>query len=118
MSEKDWRARIDHIIDCINHIERKTASLTKADFEKDIDCYRIVERNIEIIAEASKRIPADVKGEFPDIPWGNIVGTRNIISHLYDGVDEDVLWEIVRRGIPQLKVAILAMKQRYGEPGT
>ncbi len=118
MFEKDWRVRIDHIADCIGHLEKMTVSLSKAEFDANLDIYRAVERNIEIIAEAVKHFPPGVLEEHPEIPWRDIVDTRNIIAHLYEGVDEDILWDIVRSHIPPLKETILKMKKKYKGPGT
>ena len=65
--------------------------------------YMIVDaviRNFEIIGEASKNIPTEIKAKYPDIPWNKMYGLRNLISHEYFGVDYEMLWEIAKKNLP------------------
>jgi uncharacterized protein with HEPN domain len=83
-------------------IERYTEGLDEAAFlaeEKTIDA---VVRNLEIIGEATKQLPADFKASHPAIPWGQIAGLRNRIVHEYAGVDLSLVWNIVQTALPEL----------------
>ncbi len=62
-----------------------------------------VVRNLEIIGEAVKHIPEDVKKNYPDIEWRKIAGLRDILIHAYFGIDLDVVWDVVKNKIPELK---------------
>jgi uncharacterized protein with HEPN domain len=78
------------------------------DFQKDLKTQRAIERNIEIIGEAVNRILS----QNPKVEISNsrkIVDTRNRISHGYDSVSEDIIWAIVIRDIPKLKIEIEAL---------
>jgi len=63
-------------------------------------------RNIEIIGEAAKIIPVVVRDEYPEIPWGRLVGLRNIVSHAYFGIDLKIIWQIITKNLPEIKPLI------------
>jgi uncharacterized protein with HEPN domain len=70
-----------------------------------------VVRNIEIIGEASSKIPEDIKNNFSQIPWIKLKGIRNRIVHDYFGVDVNIIWEIIEKDLVELKKQIeLALK--------
>jgi uncharacterized protein with HEPN domain len=59
-------------------------------------------RNIELIGEAAKNLPDDVRSKMPDIEWRKIAGMRDWLSHVYFHVDPDIVWDVVEMKIPQL----------------
>ncbi len=74
------------------------------DFTKFKQSYMVVDavvRNFEIIGEASKNIPDQVKEKYPEIPWRKMYGLRNLISHKYFGVDYEMIWEIITTDLPK-----------------
>ncbi len=66
-------------------------------------------RNLEIIGEASKNIPADIQEKHPEVPWKRMIGLRNIMIHEYFGVDLRIVWKIVTSNLPETRSAIEAM---------
>ncbi len=111
MSEKEWIFRVQDMLKCIDEIESFTAGLSAASFAEDRKAYRATERNIEIIAEASKYIPDSIKDSYPAIGWKKIVGIRNVITHAYDGIEEDIVWLVVEKRLPELKAVLQAILQ-------
>ncbi len=75
----------------------------------DKTAYAVI-RAVEIMGEATNRTSRDVLHRYPSIPWGNIVGMRNIVIHDYDRVDLDAVWQVVVCHVPRL-IAILATDQ-------
>jgi uncharacterized protein with HEPN domain len=73
------------------------------DFKEDRKTIDAVVRNFEIIGEASKYIPEDVKTEHPQIDWKGIVGLRNRIAHEYFDISPRIVWQIVRHELSLLK---------------
>jgi uncharacterized protein with HEPN domain len=61
-----------------------------------------VERNIEIIGEAARRLSDDFRNQHPEIPWRVIMATRHILAHDYDAVDNDIVWRILTDHLPPL----------------
>ena len=71
--------------------------------------YMIVDaiiRNFEIIGEASKNVPAEIKNKYPEIPWKKMYGLRNLIAHEYFGIDYEMIWEISKNNLPQNSIDI------------
>ena len=60
-------------------------------------------RNLEIIGEAVKQLPADIKRKYHKIEWKKIAGLRDILIHAYFGVDIEILWDIIKTKLPELK---------------
>ncbi len=111
MSKKDPIIFIDHILESINLIERYIEGKTFEDFIEDVQLQDSVIRRIEIIGEAVRNIPWEIKQKYPDIPWKDIVGMRDILIHQYFGVDLELTWKTVKNDIPKLKSDMLRLKE-------
>jgi uncharacterized protein with HEPN domain len=79
---------ITHILDAVTSIESQIREATREQFDKSELLQGFVERKLEIIGEATKRIPDDFKKQHPEIPWKDMAGMRDILIHQYTGVDE------------------------------
>ncbi|MFZ1755366.1 MAG: DUF86 domain-containing protein [Caldilineaceae bacterium] len=93
----------EDIIESIKKIEEYTTGLSYEDFEENNLVTDAVVRNIEIIGEASKNIPDDIRYLFKDIPWQKLRGIRNRIVHDYFDVDRSIIWHIVTNELSSLK---------------
>ena len=83
-------------------IERYVAGMDQAAFRRDEKTRDAVLRNLEVIGEAAKRIPDDIRALHPGIDWRRIAGLRDVIAHAYFGIDEAILWDIVESKVPTL----------------
>ncbi len=63
-------------------------------------------RHLQIIGEAARALPEDVRVLAPEIPWSNIVGMRNILVHGYFDIDTDIVWNAATRDVPAIKPAV------------
>mgnify|MGYP001608541452 CR=1 FL=1 len=101
--EKDEFVFIKHILDSINAIEEFSKEISREKLEINRLIQSAVTREIEIIGEASKNISADFKNKHGEIPWKSIIGTRDKMIHHYFGMNLDVVWEIIKENLPDLK---------------
>jgi len=69
-------------------------------------------RNFEIIGEASGKIPQDIRNKYPFIDWRKIADFRNILAHEYFGIDSEIMWEIIKDKLPELKRGIQAILEK------
>ncbi len=75
---------------------------------QDEKTYDAVVRNLEIIGEAAKHIPSEAQVLMPDIDWRKAAGMRDMLAHVYFGIDNDILWDVVQNKVPELAKAIEA----------
>jgi len=100
---------LDDILQSIERIKKYTKNLSFAEFAKNTVVSDAVIRNLEIIGEAVKRLPAEIKKEYDEIEWKKIAGLRDILIHEYSGVNLEIVWDVVVNKIPMLKIAIRKM---------
>jgi len=67
-------------------------------------------RNLELIGEAASHVPDDARQRAPDVPWRQIIATRNRLIHGYLGIDNDTLWSIIRDDVPPLLESLRRLK--------
>ncbi len=98
---RDDLVYLRHIADAIADIEKYTDGGRQDFFNKKIIQDAVI-RNLEIIGEAVKNISPAIKIEYPDVPWKQIAGLRDILIHHYFGVDLETIWLVVEKRLPVL----------------
>jgi uncharacterized protein with HEPN domain len=107
MTQSSQVARLTDIIEAIDLFQSDMADVTLDAFETDRRKRWLVERGIEIISEASRRLPPAMKTRHPEIPWPKVAGIGNVLRHEYEDVAHDVLWHVVHDNLPPLKTVCL-----------
>lgn len=110
MKGRDYRDYIKDILDSINDIENFTRGMAFKKFLKDKKTVNAVIRSIEIIGEASKKIPNSLKKKYIKIPWKKMAGMRDKVIHEYFGVDLNIVWKTIEKDIPELKRKVRKLK--------
>lgn len=108
--KKDPEVFLDHILESIDLIEDYSEGVNESEFIRSSSLQDMIVRRIEIIGEAVKNLPDDLKREHPQIPWRDIAGLRDIVVHQYFGLDLELIWDVVEKDIPQLKPEILRIR--------
>jgi uncharacterized protein with HEPN domain len=106
MKKREYRDYLQDIIDSINDIEAFTSGMDFESFMKDKKTVNAVVRSIEVVGEATKRIPKSIRDKHPAVPWRKMAGMRDKLIHEYFGVDLEILWKTTKEDIPSLKSAI------------
>jgi len=109
----------DYLNDLVEAAERAiefTEAMTYKGFSKDEKTVYAVVRAIEVMGEAVKNIPGEVRDAYPAIPWREMAGMRDKLIHEYFGVDRSIVWQTVREDIPQL-LPLLRVLRSNETPG-
>lgn len=100
---KKDKVYLAHILDAISDAEKFTQNLSETEFFENREKQYAVLRALEIIGEASKNLSDELKAKNNNIDWRKIVGMRDKLIHSYFGVDLPLVWETVKKDLPQLK---------------
>ncbi len=104
--KREIRDYVNDILENINKVQKFTSGIIYDEFiENDEKIYAVI-RAIEIIGEAAKKIPVEIKSKYSDIPWKDISGMRDKVIHEYFGVDLKLVWTTAIKEIPPLKEKI------------
>ena len=100
---KDQKTPLKHILDEINFILKYTKDINFDSLTKNEVLERAIVRSLEIIGEAVKQIDEDFKKQYKDIEWKKIAGFRDILIHRYFSIDWDIVWDVIKNKIPELR---------------
>jgi uncharacterized protein with HEPN domain len=104
---RDYQFYIQDILVAMNSIERFIAGMDRRAFEADDKTSSAVIRKLEVIGEAAKNIPDEVKTANPQVPWSEMAGMRDRLIHAYFGIDYGLVWTAIVDRIPKIKPLIL-----------
>jgi uncharacterized protein with HEPN domain len=113
---RDRSLYLKDILQAIESIETFLAGLDFEAFRTDDKTASAVIRKLEIIGEAVKQLPEEVRRHHPDIPWKQVSGMRDKLIHFYFGVDPALIWQTVNKRLPPLKATIQKMLDQGGFP--
>ena len=102
MPSRDWKLRVQDILESLEAVERYIEGMTFEQFLRDPRTIDAVVRRFTIIGEASNHIPEEICRRNPDIPWADMRAMRNFVVHEYFGVDEKTLWDTIHQDLPEV----------------
>ncbi len=112
------RKYIHFLNDIFISSEKILSLVEKKSFDEFVKDWIIVDaiiRNLEIIGEAAKHLPKDLKQKYADIEWKKIIGLRDVLIHEYFGINHKILWDIIKNKIPELREQIKAITENIGD---
>jgi uncharacterized protein with HEPN domain len=111
---RDPKERLRDILEAIAAIDRyRDRDRSAYDQDELLQVWFL--RHLQIIGEAARRLPEEIRNLAPDIPWQKMIGMRNILVHGYFAIDLDVVWDAVQRDVPLLKPAVEALLKKLEE---
>lgn len=102
MPPREWRIRIEDILECIIALQEYTRDSDFTTFITNRMLRQAVERNFITIGEAASHVPAAISERHPSIPWAELRGMRHAIVHEYFGVNLHIIWDTIRDDLPPL----------------
>ena len=99
---RDGQSPLDDLIGACEKIEAFADGCTEQEFRKRALIWSAVAYQMIVLGEASKRLDQEIRARFANITWKDVIGMRDILSHKYDTIDLEELWDTVQRDIPKL----------------
>ncbi len=115
MSKRKFVFFLDDILESINKIEEYTCDLAYEEFEINFEKQDAVYRRLEIIGEAVKHVPAEIRHQFPDVPWQEVAGLRDVIIHNYFGLVPKRVWNVLHTDLPKFKQQMQEVRRSINE---
>lgn len=114
---RDYRLYLKDILEALESIEAFVQGMDQDDFERDDKTTSAVVRKFEIIGEATKQLPDEIRQKYPDVPWDDMAGMRDRLIHGYFGVDYEVVWRTIKERIPKVKLQIREILEKETQGG-
>lgn len=105
MTQRPPEPYLVDMLEAIDRIQQTLRGLSLVRFEQDWQSRWLVERGLEIVSEASRRLPDELKARHPEIPWQKVAGIGNVLRHDYETVAAPILWKLVQTDLPVLEAA-------------
>ena len=102
---------LNHLRECIERVREYTGERRET-FERSRMVQDAVVRNLQTLGESTQRLSTPLKATEPDIPWEEIAGFRNVLTHAYLQIDPEIVWSVVEHDLPELATAIERMTGR------
>ena len=109
MSDRKTLLYLTDILEAIRKIETFVVGVTFEAFSQDAKTIDAVVHNIEVIGEAARHIPEQLRLAYPAVPWKQVVGSRDKMIHEYFGIDLEVIWQTINDDLPVLKQEVKAI---------
>ena len=115
-SPRQWALFLHDTQRFCSKVTRYTSGMNGADFEGNELVYDAVLRNLELLGEAAKQIPDDIRERHPEVAWRRIAGLRDVLAHAYFGLEEETIWQVVSTSVPNLSLQLDAVAEAEGLP--
>jgi uncharacterized protein with HEPN domain len=104
--KRGYKLFIHDIKDCLAQIDEFVGNMTLEEFKADEKTSSAVVRKIEIIGEATKNVPKEIRQKYKELPWSDMAKMRDKIIHGYFGIDYEIVWKTIKERLPEIKPKI------------
>lgn len=112
---RNYRLYLRDIVEAMEVIEKFVEGMELDEFKQDDRTSSAVIRKFEVIGEATKGVPVEIRRKYPQIPWKEMAGMRDRLIHFYFGIDYNLVWRAIRHRIPQIKPIIRKIVEDSGD---
>ncbi|GAB4192541.1 MAG: DUF86 domain-containing protein [Coleofasciculaceae cyanobacterium] len=112
MPSRDWRLRIQDIMQSVAGIQGRTAGMTFEDFQANETIAKAVFYDLAIIGEAARNIPSEIQSRYPQILWRSMGDMRNVMTHEYFQVKLNLVWNTIQNNLPSLALQLQDLLER------
>ena len=99
---REWKLFFDDLRGSCEKVISYTAGLSQEQFEQSRLNYDATLWNVQLLGEAAKNIPEEIRNQMPEVPWRELIGLRNRLVHGYFGINNQILWHVVSVEVPKL----------------
>ncbi len=111
MSNKEVRDYLADILEAIRDIHTFVEGLDFVGFAADKKTINAVIRSLEVIGEAAKKIPPEIRHRYPALPWREVAGMRDKLIHEYFGIDLEIVWQTTQGDLGDLEQAVASIQE-------
>ncbi len=104
--KREYRLYIEDILESIEKIEQFVGDMDFEEFAGDDKTSSAVIRKLEIVGEAAKNVPADVRRKYKQLPWRDMARMRDKVTHAYFGINYKIIWKVIKEKLPEVKPVI------------
>jgi uncharacterized protein with HEPN domain len=106
---RDFKVYLEDMLEAVRKIRSYTAGLSRETFASDPKTIDAVVHNLEVIGEAGKKLPEEIRSSHPEVEWRKISGLRDILIHAYFRIDVEIVWDIVENKLPAFEAQVRAI---------
>jgi uncharacterized protein with HEPN domain len=106
MIKREYLDYVQDILNSINEIDSFVEGVDQDGFLEDKKTINAVIRSLEVIGEAAKKVPKEIREKYPSVPWKNMCAMRDKLVHEYFGIDDEIVWKVATEELPPLKPII------------